>query len=255
MLLRMRCWIALLILGGCGGPEEPATTPGPARDPATEAPPVAEAVAEEPAPQPPPEEPPTGPDEEPSLLDVLEPEERAAIEAAATIRPRSRAALQSEELRAVWRAITADLARARRAAPGERNRYAGRTYVAVAYALDGPDLVGELRGMVRAHLRPDPPDFVFYSRAEPHPTTVDAAVTQADLVDGPLEMAAREREAVVRLATRLAELAGAHPALRGFQLQAGWGDAVGGAYHGTAFVDPETGEALWIHRAEYWREE
>jgi hypothetical protein len=133
-------------------------------------------------------------------------------------------------------------ARARRIARATR----GGTYRWAAFRLRSSALETQLEAAVETYLRPDPFDFVYYAEAEAldAPRAEDFAVHHRQ---SPEEKAAAEG-----LAARVAALLRARPSLRPFRVRAGWADAVGGAFHGVALVDPDAGEAIWVFAVATW---
>jgi hypothetical protein len=269
----MRALLTLLfVLAGCGGSDEPATWPengaasadgeAPAELPAAASPPGSETAAVEPPPpaessgaeSPAPAAPGTAPPADtgpPSLDEQLAMMERAREEARG-LRRRPPGSLRSRSLRAIAAAVRREVAAARRAVPSDLpGDTTSHTFRVVAYRLDGAELEWETRAMIFAYLRPDPQDFVFYMEVAAHPAPLMTEDARGDL-DLPGGATAPEQEAVRLLAERIAAEAPAHPSLRIFRAWGGWGDAVGGEYHGPAFIDTETGEALWILRARTW---
>jgi hypothetical protein len=126
----------------------------------------------------------------------------------------------------------------------------GATYDVRAYRLGAGSCGDELQVMVTDVLGPSPDDDMWYVEARPlryvEATKIDAAF-DADSRSGP-----REERAVVRLAETIEAFVAAHPDLRVFIVNGGWGDAVGARDAGVAIVDPDTREALWICGAASW---
>lgn len=174
---------------------------------------------------------------------------------AALPRPNSvRAArLSSPSLRAAHAELEGVAGSVRRDAARDREmRRRRHSYDQRAFRLGAADLDAELEANVRAFLRPDPMDLVFYVRVEPLGSPGDASlIASFSTSDAAVDP---DRPLVERLAAVILSLLRDHPDLRAFVLQAGWADAVGSAYHGVLLLDPASREVLWTFATESWSE-
>ena len=177
--------------------------------------------------------------------------EEARIAALPHARGIAHESMRDRDLRSAHGAVKRPVAMARRVASADpRARLQERRYELRAFRLGPGELGAALEGMARAHHRPDPTDFVFYARIEPLADPDAAALAAAIDCGSPLGPAEHRRRDA--LAARLAAELAARPSLRAFVVHAGWGDAVGSAFHGVALVDSTGREALWIHAIESW---
>jgi len=166
--------------------------------------------------------------------------------------------VSDRELRAVRAAIARRLAALRRSAPGIHpvpeldGRRLGRSYRQLQARLATGAVAERLETLAYAHARPSPDDLVFYVRQGSGPVRTAAEVAEA--FELPAELPAAEAAALQALVTTLETQLAAHPTLRAYRLQAGWGDAVGAGYHGVAIVPSSGDEVLWVFTEEIWCE-
>ena len=188
-----------------------------------------------------------------------------AVTAHAHAQPRSLpiARLTSADLRAVAAALAAPLGALQHAAPGKRRvRVAGtsapvgRTYTLSAVRVAGAHAVttAALTEVMQSFAHPDPDDEAWYDRH----TAITGAPTAASLAlafhtdSSVARPTSAESAALAALTTALLAAATPHAQLALWQVQCGWGDVVGAAYHGLAIVDTTTHELLWLHTDEAW---
>ena len=166
--------------------------------------------------------------------------------------------IASSELRAAQADLASPLAELRRAVPARapvdgQLSPVSRTYRVELWRVRAPDadVAERLATVMRASLRPDPRDFVWYDDVTPVATPALDQIVAAFGLDG-RERPPAERRAIEALAERALALVAAHPTLTLLVAQCGWADAVGGAYHGVMIFDRATSEVVWIHLDESW---
>lgn len=164
-------------------------------------------------------------------------------------------------LPAIQRRLDPALRAAANAAPGIRSEpgagNTGRTYEALARPATAAPPIDMVHAAIASVLVPDPEPFQtgYYREVEPIEVgSVDAIVAALRFEEPAFPETPDEPAARAALASALAREVAA-PASRGraFFARAGWADAEGQSRHGLAFVDPQTGQVLWIYVFELWR--